>query len=603
MSDTEKPPLRPANDNPWYCLATLYGEQAVKGYPAKGYFDIDDLDLAAKNRVAWNRWMAAGLSDDERAKLVKKGFPEAELVPLTPAEKSAFCNDFASRAGRAKMSLPEPTDVVDFTRTHFDNLVFLDGFLYVADANFNSATFSGRADFRSATFSGRADFGSATFSGRADFGSATFCGDATFRSATFSDRADFESAKFSRDADFGSATFSGRAEFASATFSSGDFRSATFSNDAHFASATFSGNAHFESATFSFGATFESATFSGDAHFGSATFSFDTTFGSAKFSCDANFWSATFSRSTGFIRATFSGFTTFGLAKFSGFATLGLATFSSDVHFASATFSGDANFYSATFLAEADFRSAIFSKNTDFGSATFSEDASFESATFSGYADFELVTFSKKAVFINAGFAANTVFGHARFGTRVPDFRGAKMHEATEWHGVSWPPAPKDKDAAQAQVYGYERLRQEMERLNKHEDEQFFFGKELRARRGLVRHWSGAWLLNYLYEASSSYGQSVARPLFWLFGLLAIGAAFFAGAPVFNGTRIPIPRAAGVSFANIFSFLPIKREIMTAEMIAGLSSAAQIVGVVQSLLGVVLLFLLGLALRSRFRMR
>jgi hypothetical protein len=85
--------------------------------------------------------------------------------------------------------------------------------------------------------------------------------------------------------------------------------------------------------------------------------------------------------------------------------------------------------------------------------------------------------------------------------------------------------------------------------------------------------------------------------------LFAIGSVVFAEAPVFNGTRMTIPRAAGLSFANIFSFLRIKREIMTAEMVDGLSSAAQIVGVAQSLLGVLLLFLLGLALRSRFRMR
>jgi hypothetical protein len=142
-----------------------------------------------------------------------------------------------------------------------------------------------------------------------------------------------------------------------------------------------------------------------------------------------------------------------------------------------------------------------------------------------------------------------------------------------------------------------------MERLKKHEDEQFFFRKELRARRGLVSRSRAAWLLNYLYEASSNYGQSIGRPFLWLFGLFAIGSAFFAGTPVFNGTRMPIPRAAWLSFANIFSFLPVKREIMTPDMIEGLSSAAQIVGVVQSLVGLVLIFLLGLALRSRFRMR
>jgi hypothetical protein len=56
--------------------------------------------------------------------------------------------------------------------------------------------------------------------------------------------------------------------------------------------------------------------------------------------------------------------------------------------------------------------------------------------------------------------------------------------------------------------------------------------------------------------------------------------------------------AALVSFANIFSFLPMSRET-----IAGLSGAARIIGATQSLLAVLLLFLLGLALRSRFRMR
>jgi hypothetical protein len=38
------------------------------------------------------------------------------------------------------------------------------------------------------------------------------------------------------------------------------------------------------------------------------------------------------------------------------------------------------------------------------------------------------------------------------------------MHEATEWHGPSWPKPPQDKGAAQEQVYAYERLKLEMER-------------------------------------------------------------------------------------------------------------------------------------------
>jgi uncharacterized protein YjbI with pentapeptide repeats len=464
MSDAERSERRQANDNAWYRLATVYGEQ-----PAHGNVDVD---LAAKNRMAWNRWMVEVLSNEQRADLVRNGFSEAELVPFTPAEKTAFCNDFASRTGRGGVLPPNPEGVVDFTNTQFDNLVIFSGFLYIAKVDFRSATFSANANFESAGFSGNADFESVTFSGSTDFESAAFSGTADFESVTFSGTADFES-------------------------------------------------------------------------------------------------------------ATFSGYTYFGSARFSGDAYFRSARFSDYTIFGSATFSGYADFESATFCGYADFESVTFSDDVDFSSATF----------------------AKNADFINAGFTASAVFAHARFGPGVPDFRGAKMHEATEWHGVTWPLAPHDKDDAQAQVYAYERLKQEMERLKKHEDEQFFFRKELRARRGLIPRWRAAWLLNYAYQVSSDYGQSIAKPFFWLVGLFLLGGVFFAAAPVFKGTPMTILGAAGLSFANIFSFLPVRREIMTDEIITGLSSAAQIAGVVQSLLGLVLLFLLGLALRSRFRMR
>jgi hypothetical protein len=43
IDDSEKPELTPANDNPWYWLMTLYGEQTG---------EETDKDLAKKNRVA-----------------------------------------------------------------------------------------------------------------------------------------------------------------------------------------------------------------------------------------------------------------------------------------------------------------------------------------------------------------------------------------------------------------------------------------------------------------------------------------------------------------------------------------------------------------------
>jgi hypothetical protein len=143
-----------------------------------------------------------------------------------------------------------------------------------------------------------------------------------------------------------------------------------------------------------------------------------------------------------------------------------------------------------------------------------------------------------------------------------------------------------------------------MERLKKHEDEQRFFRKELRARRGLCSILSGNWLLNAMYQASSDYGDSFSRPLLWLMASFAGGLAVFTNVPLCAGHSMPLKFAARLSFANIFVFLPDKREVLALpEMASCLSNWTAAVSAVQSLSGVVFLFLLGLVLRNRFRMK
>jgi hypothetical protein len=61
--------------------------------------------------------------------------------------------------------------------------------------------------------------------------------------------------------------------------------------------------------------------------------------------------------------------------------------------------------------------------------------------------------------------------------------------------------------------------------------------------------------------------------------------------------------AAGLSFVNIFSFLPFSRDVIGRALGDHPSSAALFVCGIQSILGVLLLFVLGLAIRNRFRMR
>ncbi len=174
MNDAEKPALRPANENPWYWLATLYGEWSND-------LEKQDPDIALKNRIAWNRWFAKELSAEQREELLKKGVSPEELVPWNPTEEAELVVALTARSGCKSQSLPDPTNIPDFSHTIFDNHVSLFGFLFPNGATFTSATFSRIADFRSATFTGGAYFRSARFTEYAHFDSATFTRYADFR--------------------------------------------------------------------------------------------------------------------------------------------------------------------------------------------------------------------------------------------------------------------------------------------------------------------------------------------------------------------------------------------------------------------------------------
>jgi len=304
-----------------------------------------------------------------------------------------------------------------------------------------------------------------------------------------------------------------------------------------------------------------------------------------------DFTGAKFFARSYFDNATFSEYVYFRKTEFSEVAYFRGTKFSMRADFAEAEFSRLATYHKATFSGIANFEEAKFSENAHFQRAKFSEEANFREAKF-----------AKRADFINSEFFSNTVFVGATFATSVPDFRGAELHEATEWHGVSWP-EPGISGKYQDQVYAYERLRQEMERLKKPEDEQFFVRKEFRAKRGLVKPWSGGWLLNFSYEFLSDYGHSIARPLAGLLVLFLVGVPIFWLPPVLAGTSTTIWHAAAISFTNMLSIFPGVGKIMLAEQPVILSGAFRLFAVAQFIFGALLLFLLGLALRNRFRMK
>ena len=122
-------PKRDPNENPWYWLATLYGEP-----------EYDDHGLRARNRVAWNRYMAGQLADKARARLIEKGrHPDEELTPFTPDEMKFLARDFARRSG-SQDSLPRPEveKEIDFSGAQF-NKFFASAFLFPTKTIFRRA--------------------------------------------------------------------------------------------------------------------------------------------------------------------------------------------------------------------------------------------------------------------------------------------------------------------------------------------------------------------------------------------------------------------------------------------------------------------------------
>ena len=355
--------------------------------------------------------------------------------------------------------------------------------------------------------------------------------------------------------------------------------------------------------------------------FSSNRFDHSCSFVGYLFPTEVGFHSAIFCGNAYFESATFSGLANFGPVTFGGNADFGSTTFSNTAYFDSAKFSDGANFGSVTFCENAFFGSSTLSEGANFGPVIFSGYAQFACATFTGYAHFESATvrehadfksakFDSDANFVNTKFLSTTGFSDAVFRSAVPRFFGATLHEGTEWHGVEWPPAIANrhddgdrKDAAQEQVYAYERLKQEMEKLKKHEDEQFFFRKELRAWRELYTWRSTYGGLNFLYEKLSNYGYGVVRPLVAFAALFLVGFALLAIDPFgFAGRKLTKWDAAFTSLANMFGSIPLKTlaDYKTDKTFA---YSAEIFAIFQTIAGAVLLFFFFLALRNRFRLR
>ncbi len=308
------------------------------------------------------------------------------------------------------------------------------------------------------------------------------------------------------------------------------------------------------------------------------------------------------------------------------------ARFSAPVYFSCAKFNTEAKFLGVEFAGGASFADAVFQGNVMFDDSRFELSyfsgsemprvlTSFVGAKFKCEASFRNVRFGtgnrskmsgpeRSADFTSAEFMQATNFYRATF-VGPPAFFETKLHEDTDFGQVEWPEPrrPPFQDTGYA-VRAWEKLELMMNKLEKPFDRARFFRFKMRARRRTQK--VVLRILNWLFDKSTHFGWSVERAFLCWFG------HWFGFSLVLYLSTEPEVRdvdslgsfvaALGTSFSNAHAFLGLAgengylegcRTFMDQNAVGILTP---LVGTVETIVGPVLLFLLLLAIRNRFRL-
>ncbi|NQU62568.1 MAG: pentapeptide repeat-containing protein [Rhodospirillales bacterium] len=273
-------------------------------------------------------------------------------------------------------------------------------------------------------------------------------------------------------------------------------------------------------------------------------------------------------------------------------------TFPGDVSFCEGAFQ-KARFKSVTFGGCADFQRAIFNGDAGFQNSTFNGSTKFLGATFKRHAGFGGATFKNLANFLGVSFESSVSLESSSFHT-VPDFRRSKFSKHVTLYNTDIQfTLPTKADHADK----YRRLKEIAVIARDHDSEQKFFAYELIAKRGHEAR-SLKLIPNYLYGCLSDFGRSGGRPFAWLFG------AWIGFGVLYNWVAVKdwshIWDGLLFSAANLFPFLGASRGALADARTAlygegPLSVGVHALGIVEGILGVLFIFLIGLALRNRFR--
>ena len=280
------------------------------------------------------------------------------------------------------------------------------------------------------------------------------------------------------------------------------------------------------------------------------------------------------------IRASFKG------SEFSEDVTFSYALFCHMVHMGNVTFAGKAEFIAVTFQEITLFKEADFVGDAKFGFTIFKESSNFRETRFHSQGNFYECTFSKPSNFFCA-----------KFFKQFPELTNAVFQEKINIStGQEYWPDPKncEQNPEQAKA-SCEVLRHTMNNQGLPEQAHFFFRREMQFAGRIGSLWQR--LPYKLFGWLSNYGYSIYRPAF---GLIVLWLGFASVYKVFSS--LSFTESLGLSIASLFQFTGWQR-VYFSELMECLPVWLKISAGFQTIAGIVLLFLLGLGLRNRFRFK
>jgi hypothetical protein len=151
--------------------------------------------LRERNRIAWNRYFAANLDEETRARLIyEKRHPAEELTLFSSDDLQEVERAFVKRKGSAReMSFPAGGSEIDFSNVQFDKDITFDKYLFPKSFFLTPPSPVGPCSTKRLSLATLISAGRAF---QAWFWDTTFSEDARFENATFSLGADSQAPPF-----------------------------------------------------------------------------------------------------------------------------------------------------------------------------------------------------------------------------------------------------------------------------------------------------------------------------------------------------------------------------------------------------------------------